>query len=232
MKKNVATVVGFSCVLAIVSPVWAQPEPLSPQPEGEAATVPAPISVSTEPPIASTPLSPTVSAAVAADPNTATLQLRRGLTFDAGLGLGLLAGKEVSDPGYAVSLGLGFWATRKLTITFRTAVRVSLLDPDNDDDYFDRNALASFAFTGHYLVSPKIWVGGGPALVTAQGPLKGDKTGGILSNALVGLWFRAGYQVAQIRQHSFQLTLDTLIAGAPGQKTGLGVFTSLQYQLL
>jgi hypothetical protein len=109
---------------------------------------------------ASEPPDPAVEEA--AEANLESIQTRRGLTFDASAGAGLIFGIGVKDSvgrGPAVSLRLGHVATRHTVITFEVDVTTALHEPVATHTT-EANTSTNLLAGARYYVNRSLWLRG------------------------------------------------------------------------
>jgi hypothetical protein len=171
------------CVVALVALVGiARAEP----PARRAARVTA----AAEP--ASTPSDPDPAVAEAADANLESVEARRGLTFDATVGGGLIFGIGIKDSvgrGPAVSLRVGHVANRRTVITLELTTTAALHKPAMNSGT-EANTSANLLAGARTYVNPSLWLraAGGLGVYQARGILVDDKLDNVtlIGPALLG----------------------------------------------
>jgi hypothetical protein len=119
-----------------------------------------------EPRVAAAPPPPDSAVDDAADANLESIADRRGLTFDAAVGGGLVVGLGIKDSvgrGGSVSLRLGHVATRRTVINFNLDVTAALHKEGSAGSVYTNTAAAFSAGARTYL-NTSLWVRGAGGL--------------------------------------------------------------------
>jgi len=170
----------------------------------------------------------------AADANLESIEARRGLTFDAALGGGLMFGFGIKDSvgrGGSLSLRLGHVATRRTVITFELHVTLALHKPAEASPTAANSNVNLLAGARHY-VNPSLWVRGAAGLgvyqardVAVMGGMLGDVT--LIGPALLG---GVGLDVARFKWTVLTLELATsAMANRDGVLVASGINAGLSF---
>ena len=175
---------------------------------GRKASVAAPITSAAVTPT-SEPPDPAVEEA--AEANLESNQTRRGLTFDASAGAGLIFGIGVKDSvgrGPAVSLRLGHVATRRTVITFEIDVTTALHKPVTTNT-IEANTSTNLLAGARYYVNPSLWLRGAGGVGAYLGKKVAVVDNGRLGDVtLVGPAVLGGIGIDLARWKWAVLTLD------------------------
>jgi len=112
------------------------------------------------PPVASAPAAPDPAVEDASEANLESTADRRGLTFAASLGGGLMIGFGINDSvgrGGALSLRLGHVATRRTVITFELGFTAALHKPAMMSE-IKTNTNVNLVAGALYYVNPSLWL--------------------------------------------------------------------------
>jgi hypothetical protein len=171
------------------------------------------------PPIAALPMAapapgdatPDPAVQEAADANLESTENRRGLTFAASFGGGLMLGFGINDSvgrGGALSLRLGHVATRSTVITFELGVTAALHKPPGMNSSTQTNTDTNLLAGALHYVNPSLWVRLGGGLGVYQGRQVTLSSGQIGNTTLVGPAVLGGVGVDLARFKAAVLDLE------------------------
>jgi hypothetical protein len=147
----------------------------------------------------------------AGEANLESTQNRRGLTFSASIGGGMLVGFGIKDSvgrGGEVSLRLGHVATRRTVITFELGFTAALHKPPGMMSSTETNSNTNLLAGGLYYVNPSLWVRFAGGLGVYQGRQVTLASGAIGDVTLVGPAMLGGVGVDLARFKSAVLGLE------------------------
>lgn len=206
---------------AIAQP--ADPPPLDDQPAA-GAPMPPPEEVPPPPPQPPQPPQPPPPP-VYVVPTPAPPTVRRGVTFEANIGLGILRvsrdGDSDSENGLGgLNLGIGVFVNPRMAISLRVA----------GVTYFENDVSLTQAFIGpslQYFVNDNLFVGGGLGIGTVRIANDNDSA----SENDLGLDLRIGYSFNPGARHSFNASLEVTPTDIDGFTwTGIGILLGYQLQ--
>lgn len=201
----IRSLVGLSILvpsLALAQPGAPEPPPPPPSPPREAP--PPPPEQPPAPAPAPVYYAPAPAPRYQPPPPPPTEQLRRGVTFEANIGLGFLwftLGNDSSDTEVSLAglnLGVGGWLSSKAALTLRVA----------GVTYVEDGGQLSAGFFGpslQYWLGEQGWIGGGIGLAFAALDVDGR---GSSSETGVAFDLRAGYTLSRNTESTWNISLE------------------------